>query len=125
LCAAQVLARKVKTATARLQTKSQGLLRERGPCERLLGAAFGALRGSPERRGTDMADVKAAKRVGGTGGRPSELTQDDLHAARTLLTNPDITVADIRRPDRRIARVALSLFARRTSRQHSAPMNSF
>jgi len=41
------------------------------------------------------AGLAAAKRVGRTGGRPSKLTDDDLDVARTLLANPDITVADI------------------------------
>src|SRR5271166_363454 len=38
------------------------------------------------------AGLKAAKRMGRTGGRPA-LTEDDLDVARTLLANPDITVA--------------------------------
>ena len=29
------------------------------------------------------------------GGRPAKLTEDDLDVARTLLANPDITVADV------------------------------
>ena len=41
------------------------------------------------------AGLKAAKRMGRTGGRPGKLTEDDLDVARTLLANPDITVADI------------------------------
>jgi DNA invertase Pin-like site-specific DNA recombinase len=41
------------------------------------------------------AGLAAAKRVGRTGGRPAKLTEDDLDVARTLLANPDITVADI------------------------------
>ena len=39
------------------------------------------------------AGLKAAK--GRTGGRPAKLTEDDLDVARTLLANPDITVADV------------------------------
>ena len=41
------------------------------------------------------AGLKAAKRMGRTGGRPAKLTEDDLDVARTLLANPDITVADV------------------------------
>ena len=41
------------------------------------------------------AGLKAAKRMGRTGGRPAKLSEDDLDVARTLLANPDITVADI------------------------------
>ena len=41
------------------------------------------------------AGLKAAKRLGRIGGRPAKLTEDDLDAARTLLANPDITVADV------------------------------
>ena len=41
------------------------------------------------------AGLKAAKRMGRTGGRPGKLTEDDLDVARTLLANPDITVADV------------------------------
>ena len=41
------------------------------------------------------ADLKSAKLMGGTGGRPPKLIEDDLDVARTLLANPDITVADV------------------------------
>jgi DNA invertase Pin-like site-specific DNA recombinase len=41
------------------------------------------------------AGLAAAKRAGRTGGRPAKLTEDDLDIARTLLANPDITVADV------------------------------
>lgn len=41
------------------------------------------------------AGLKAAKRLGRRGGRPAKLTDDDLDAARTLLANPDITVAEV------------------------------
>ena len=41
------------------------------------------------------AGLKAAKRLGRTGGRPAKLTDDDLDAARTLLANPDITVSEV------------------------------
>jgi AcrR family transcriptional regulator len=33
--------------------------------------------------------------MGRTGGIPPKLTEDDLDIAKTLLTNPDITVADV------------------------------
>jgi DNA invertase Pin-like site-specific DNA recombinase len=41
------------------------------------------------------AGLKAAKRMGRIGGRPAKLSDDDLDVARTLLANPDITVADV------------------------------
>ena len=41
------------------------------------------------------AGLAAAKRAGRVGGRPRKLTEDDLNVARTLLANPDITIADI------------------------------
>jgi DNA invertase Pin-like site-specific DNA recombinase len=41
------------------------------------------------------AGLVAAKRMGRIGGRPAKLTEDDLDVARTLLANPDITVADV------------------------------
>jgi DNA invertase Pin-like site-specific DNA recombinase len=41
------------------------------------------------------AGLAAAKRAGRIGGRPPKMTEDDLDVARTLLANPDITVADI------------------------------
>ena len=41
------------------------------------------------------AGLKAAKRMGRIGGRPAKLTEDDLDVARTLLANPDITVAAV------------------------------
>jgi DNA invertase Pin-like site-specific DNA recombinase len=41
------------------------------------------------------AGLDAAKRAGRTGGRPAKLSDDDLDVARTLLANPDITVAEI------------------------------
>lgn len=41
------------------------------------------------------AGLRAAKRMGRTGGRPAKLLDDDLEAARTLLANPDITVAQV------------------------------
>jgi DNA invertase Pin-like site-specific DNA recombinase len=41
------------------------------------------------------AGLAAAKRMGRTGGRPAKLSEDDLDIAKTLLRNPDITVADV------------------------------
>ena len=41
------------------------------------------------------AGLRSAKLMGRTGGRPPKLTEDDLDIARTLLANPDITVADV------------------------------
>jgi DNA invertase Pin-like site-specific DNA recombinase len=41
------------------------------------------------------AGLRAAKRMGRTGGRPAKLLDDDLDVARTLLANPDITVAEV------------------------------
>lgn len=41
------------------------------------------------------AGLRAAKRMGRTGGRPAKLLEDDLDVARTLLANPDITVAEV------------------------------
>lgn len=41
------------------------------------------------------AGLAAAKRAGRTGGRPPKLAENDLDVARTLLANPDITVADV------------------------------
>jgi DNA invertase Pin-like site-specific DNA recombinase len=41
------------------------------------------------------AGLRAAKRMGRTGGRPAALLEDDLDVARTLLANPDITVAEV------------------------------
>jgi len=41
------------------------------------------------------AGLAAAKRAGRTGGRPAKLSEDDLDVARTLLANPDITIADV------------------------------
>ena len=41
------------------------------------------------------AGLKSAELMGRTGGRPPKLTDDDLDVARTLLANPDITVAEV------------------------------
>jgi DNA invertase Pin-like site-specific DNA recombinase len=64
---------------------------------RLVFHMFGAL-AEFERsliRERTRAGLAAARRVGRTGGRPPKLTDDDLDAARTLLSNPDITVSDV------------------------------
>src|SRR5271157_4201979 len=64
---------------------------------RLVFHMFGAL-AEFERsliRERTRAGLVAAKRAGRTGGRPPKLTEDDLDIARTLLANPDITVADV------------------------------
>jgi DNA invertase Pin-like site-specific DNA recombinase len=37
----------------------------------------------------------ATRRVGRTGGRPSKLTDDDIEAAKAMLTNPAIGVTQI------------------------------
>ena len=39
--------------------------------------------------------LAAARRVGRTGGRPPELTDDDIEAAKAMLANPDIGVTQI------------------------------
>jgi DNA invertase Pin-like site-specific DNA recombinase len=42
-----------------------------------------------------QAGLAAARRIGRTGGRPPKLIDDDLEAARAMLANPDITVAEV------------------------------
>ena len=37
-----------------------------------------------------QAGLAATRRAGRTGGRPPELTQDDIEAAKATLANPDI-----------------------------------
>jgi DNA invertase Pin-like site-specific DNA recombinase len=64
---------------------------------RLVFHMFGAL-AEFERsliRERTQAGLAAARRAGRTGGRPPKLTADDLEAARALLANPDIGVAQI------------------------------
>jgi DNA invertase Pin-like site-specific DNA recombinase len=41
------------------------------------------------------AGLAAARRIGRTGGRPPKLTEDDIEAAKAMLANPDIGVAQI------------------------------
>jgi DNA invertase Pin-like site-specific DNA recombinase len=45
--------------------------------------------------GRTRAGLAAAKRSGRTGGRPPKMTEHDVDVAKTLLANPDISVADI------------------------------
>ncbi len=67
------------------------------PQGRLVFHMFGALaefeRGLIRER--TQAGLAAARRVGRTGGRPPKLMEDDLQAARAMLANPDITVAEV------------------------------
>ena len=42
-----------------------------------------------------QAGLLAAKRAGRTGGRPPKLTDEDIEAARAMLTNPNIGVASV------------------------------
>jgi DNA invertase Pin-like site-specific DNA recombinase len=42
-----------------------------------------------------QAGLAAARRIGRTGGRPPKLTAQDIEAAKTMLTNPDIGVTQI------------------------------
>jgi DNA invertase Pin-like site-specific DNA recombinase len=41
------------------------------------------------------AGLSAAKKAGRAGGRPPKLTDDDIQAAKAMLTNPDIGVASV------------------------------
>ena len=64
---------------------------------RLVFHMFGAL-AEFERsliRERTQAGLSAAKRAGRTGGRPPKLTDEDIEAARAMLTNPDIGVASV------------------------------
>ncbi len=42
-----------------------------------------------------QAGLAAARRIGRTGGRPPKLTAEDIEAAKTMLTNPEIGVTQI------------------------------
>jgi DNA invertase Pin-like site-specific DNA recombinase len=42
-----------------------------------------------------QAGLASARRAGRTGGRPPKLTGDDIEAAKAMLANPDIGVAQI------------------------------
>src|SRR3954469_10138098 len=42
-----------------------------------------------------QAGLAAARRAGRIGGRPPQLTDDDIKAAKTMLANPDIAVTQI------------------------------
>ena len=44
-----------------------------------------------------QAGLAAARRAGHTGGRPRRLTADDIEMAKTMLTNPAISVTEIAR----------------------------
>jgi DNA invertase Pin-like site-specific DNA recombinase len=82
---------------------------------RLVFHMFGAL-AEFERsliRERTQAGLAAARRAGRTGGRPPELTDDDIEAAKALLANPDIGVTQI---VRRLG-FSLSVHSRRTNRQ--------
>jgi DNA invertase Pin-like site-specific DNA recombinase len=64
---------------------------------RLVFHMFGAL-AEFERsliRERTRAGLSAAKKAGRTGGRPPKLTDDDIQAAKAMLTNPDIGVASV------------------------------
>lgn len=64
---------------------------------RLVFHMFGAL-AEFERsliRERTQAGLLAAKRAGRTGGRPPKLTDEDIEAARAMLSNPDIGVASV------------------------------
>jgi DNA invertase Pin-like site-specific DNA recombinase len=64
---------------------------------RLVFHMFGAL-AEFERsliRERTQAGLAAARRLGRTGGRPLKLTDDDIEAAKAMLANPDIAVAQI------------------------------
>jgi DNA invertase Pin-like site-specific DNA recombinase len=64
---------------------------------RLVFHMFGAL-AEFERsliRERTQAGLAAARRLGRTGGRPPKLTDDDIEAAKAMLANPDIGVAQI------------------------------
>lgn len=64
---------------------------------RLVFHMFGAL-AEFERslmRERTQAGLLAAKKAGRTGGRPPKLTDNDIEAARAMLSNPDIGVASV------------------------------
>jgi helix-turn-helix resolvase-like protein len=48
----------------------------------------------PTRPGPELG-LAAVRRAGRTGGRPPKLTDDDIEAAKAMLANPDISVAQI------------------------------
>jgi len=67
------------------------------PQGRLVFHMFGAL-AEFERsliRERTQAGLLAAKRAGRTGGRPPKLTDEDIEAARAMLSNPEIGVASV------------------------------
>jgi DNA invertase Pin-like site-specific DNA recombinase len=67
------------------------------PGGRLIFHVFGAI-AEFERsliRERTMAGLRAAKKRGRIGGRPCTLSKKDIAAAKTLLSNPEITVVDV------------------------------
>jgi DNA invertase Pin-like site-specific DNA recombinase len=86
---------------------------------RLVFHMFGAL-AEFERsliRERTQAGLAAARRAGRTGGRPPKLTDDDIEAAKAMLTNPDIGVTQIAQR-LGVSGDALSLHPRRTKREY-------
>ncbi len=81
----------LRSLTEQLDTTSPG--------GRLVFHIFGALaefeRGIIRER--TMAGLEAARSRGRVGGRPPALSEKDLAAARALMSNPEITVAEIAR----------------------------
>jgi DNA invertase Pin-like site-specific DNA recombinase len=43
------------------------------------------------------AGLQAARKAGRTGGRPPKMTDKDIQAAKAMLANPDIGVAEVAR----------------------------
>ena len=81
----------LRSLTEQLDTTSPG--------GRLVFHIFGAL-AEFERaiiRERTMAGLEAARSRGRVGGRPPSLNEKDLAAARALMSNPEITVAEIAR----------------------------
>ena len=81
----------LRSLTEQLDTTSPG--------GRLVFHIFGAL-AEFERaiiRERTMAGLEAARSQGRVGGRPPALSEKDLAAARALMSNPEITVAEIAR----------------------------
>lgn len=67
------------------------------PGGRLIFHVFGAI-AEFERaliRERTVAGLQAARARGRTGGRPRSLTEKDIAVARTLLSNPELTVGDV------------------------------
>ena len=64
---------------------------------RLIFHVFGAIAEFERNliRERTLAGLRAAKARGRTGGRPRTLCERDIAVAKTLLSNPEITVADV------------------------------